>query len=85
MLPEQSSFTFQSLSQLQVPSLQKPWELQSSSRKQTYAREIKRINLNIPINRKYSFKFESDYCGVFQKMVRTWHQVLPRNYKEEKL
>ena len=64
MLPEQSCFTFQSLSQLQVPSLQMPWELQSSSIKQTYAREIKRINSNIPKNRKYSFKFECDYCGV---------------------
>ena len=61
MLPEQSCFTFQSMSQLQVPSLQKPWELQSSSIKQTYAREIKRIILNIPINRKYSFKFECEY------------------------
>ena len=79
MLPEQSCFTFQSMSQLQVPSLQKPWELQSSSIKQTYAREIKIINLNIPINRKYY------YCRVFQKMVRTWHQVLPRNHKEEEL
>ena len=65
MLPEQSSFTFQSLSQLQVPSLQMPWELQSSSIKQTYTREIKRTNLNIPINGKYSFKFECDYFGVF--------------------
>ena len=82
MLPEQSCFTFQSMSQLQVPSLQMPWELQSSSIKQTYTREIKRINLNIPINRKYSFKFECDYFQVFQKMVRTWHQVLPRNHKE---
>ena len=71
MLPEQSCFTFQSLSQLQVPSLQMPWELQSSSIKQTYTREIKIINLNIPINRKYPFKFKCDYCGVFQKMVRT--------------
>ena len=44
MLPEQSCFTFQSMSQLQVPSLQKPWELQSSSIKQTYAREIKKKN-----------------------------------------
>jgi hypothetical protein len=43
MLPEQSDFTSQSLSQLQVPSMQVPWELQSSSIKQKNAREIKRI------------------------------------------
>ena len=70
MLPEQSCFTFQSLSQLQVPSLQTPWELQSSSIKQTYAREIFKNDSNIPINRKCYYKFECDYCGVFQKMVR---------------
>ena len=64
MLPEQSCFAFQSISQLQVPSLQTPWELQSSSIEQTYARENKRTNSNIPKNRKYSFVFEYDYCGV---------------------
>ena len=46
VLPEQSCFAFQLLSQLQVPSLQTPLELQSSSIKQTYAKEIQRINLN---------------------------------------
>ena len=40
MLPEQSDFTSQSISQLQVPSSQVPWELQSLSMKQTNAREI---------------------------------------------
>ena len=50
MLPEQSSFTFQSLSQLQAPSMQTPWELQSSSIAQTYTRKIRRISLNVPIN-----------------------------------
>ena len=68
---EQSCFAFQSMSQLQVPSLQMPWELQSSSIKQTYARKSKEL---IQINRKYSFKFECDYCIV-----------LPRNCKEEEL
>ena len=67
MLPEQSDFTSQSLSQLQVPSMQVPWELQSSSIKQTYTREMKIISLNILINWKYLFKFEGDYFGVFQK------------------
>ena len=66
MLPEQSDSTSQSLSQLQVPSLQMPWELQSLSIKQTYTREIKRIIFHIPLH-----EFECDYCGVFQMMVRT--------------
>ena len=43
MLPEQSDFTSQSISHLQVPSLQGPWELQSLSIKQTNSREIKII------------------------------------------
>ena len=43
MVPEQSDFTSQSISQLQVPSSQVPWELQSLSTKQTNAKEIKVI------------------------------------------
>ena len=49
MLPEQSDFTSQSISQLQVPSSQMPWELQSLSIKQTNAKEI------IIIKSKYSY------------------------------
>ena len=67
MLPEQSCFTFQSMSQLQVPSLQKPWELQSSSIKQTYAREIKKKKI-IQIDRKY--------CGCQQAAGYTKTQFL---------
>ena len=54
MVPEQSDFTSQSISQLQVPSLQVPWELQSSSIKQTNAREIKIIK-----------EPYSDHCKIF--------------------
>ena len=41
MLPEQSDFTSQSISQLQVPSSQVPWELQSLLIKQKNARKIR--------------------------------------------
>ena len=49
MLPEQSDFTSQSISQLQVPSSQMPWELQSLSIKQTNAKKI------MIIKSKYSY------------------------------
>ena len=52
MLPEQSDFTSQSISQLQVPSSQVPWELQSLSIKQKNAREIKIIKEPYPDNYK---------------------------------
>ena len=54
MLPEQSDFTSQSISQLQVPSSQVPWELQSLSIKQTNAREIKIMKNPYLIIGKYS-------------------------------
>ena len=49
MLPEQSDFTSQSISQLQVPSSQMPWKLQSLSIRQTNTKEI------IMIKSKYSY------------------------------
>ena len=52
MLPEQSDFTSHSISQLQVPSVQVPWELQSLSIKQTNTREIKLIKALYPDNWK---------------------------------
>ena len=55
MLPEQSDFTSQSISQLQVPSSQVPWELQSLSIKQINATEIKIIKDPYLIIGKYSF------------------------------
>ena len=50
MLPEQSKFKSQSISQLQVPSSQVPWKLQSLSTKQTNAREIKVIKEPYSVN-----------------------------------
>ena len=79
MLPEQSDFTSQSISQLQVPSSQMPWELQSLSIKQTNAKEI------IIIKSKYSYSnninsFRFEFCGAFQKLVSTRYQVFSTQF-----
>ena len=83
MLPEQSDFTSQSISQLQVPSSQVPWELQSLSIKQTNAREIKIIKGPYSDNLQNIHSIECNYCGAFQKLVRTRYQVFPLNFDAE--
>ena len=70
MLPEQSDFTSQSISQSQVPSSQVPWELQSFSKKQRNAREIKIIKEPYPDNCKIFI-----HLNVFiVKYFKSWLQ-----------